>query len=627
MSKNTGTAGRLPNETGTAAEGAGTLVAKARVFAEKEFGRLGGRGEQILKHGERTAESLASQGFDDTTVIAAILHDIIADAGTPPEKIAGKFGEEAMNIIEEHAKIIEIEERNAGKISPQLLSQVILATAKDIRAIFLTVAAKLDRLQNPFDTPKERLAAIAQIVMDVYAPVCHKLGLYELKAELEDACFRVIQLDAYEKVARLAGKTREEMKELVRQAVKELEFLLKKEGIKATVQGRAKNFFTINKKMAEQDRPFSDIFDLLGARIICDTIKECYEALGVVHAKYKIVPARFTDYIANPKENNYRSIHTAVEWNGGMPLEVQIRTWEMHYECETGLAAHWLYKNYAEDRIFDKKLSWAKQIVQWQRTAPDGKDFMQSLRLDFGQNKIFTFTPKQDVIILPEKSTPVDFAFAVHSELGHKCKQAKVNGKIVPLDTKLQNTDVVEIITSKKPETKRLWLSFVRSSKAMVKIRQKLGIVFSRASAEKTPGAQLTTSDKKIRIASCCNPLPGEEIAGVRTTKRKISVHRADCRNVVCVEKEKRVAVAWDSIGTAYNAEIKVTAKDSPGLLPSILKTMSESGVTINSTNAKVSPNNIVTCFFKIRVGNAKQFDTLLGKIRAQPGVFGAQRV
>jgi (p)ppGpp synthase/HD superfamily hydrolase len=344
-----------------------------------------------------------------------------------------------------------------------------------------------------------------------------------------------------------------------------------------------------------------------------------------VHSEYKTVPNQFSDYIANPKKNGYRSIHTAVVWRG-KPLEVQLRTWEMHYECETGLAAHWQYKQYAKDRFFDKRLSWAKQLVEWHRTTAKDGNFVHSLKMGFGRNKIFVFTPKQQVVVLPEASTPIDFAFAIHSDLGRKCLKAKVNDKIAPLSYKLDNAETVEIIPSKQVQTKRQWLTFAKSQKAQTKIKQSLGIKLPKKKKLPERKHGTLTSDKNSRIAKCCNPVPGDEILGVRTTKRKISVHRAECGNVNRIPKNKKLEIKWGLAEKDYVVGIRVKARGSPSLLPSILKIISASKVAITSTDAKTSSSNILHSKFNVKIKNIGQLDEIINRISALPAVFEAGR-
>ncbi|MDD5148698.1 MAG: TGS domain-containing protein, partial [Candidatus ainarchaeum sp.] len=366
--------------------------------------------------------------------------------------------------------------------------------------------------------------------------------------------------------------------------------------------------------------------DLRGARIICDSVKQCYEILGVIHTNYQIVPEEFDDYIVSPKGNNYRSLHTVIVWQK-KKVEVQIRTWEMHWDNESGFASHWAYKDYEPNRYFDQKLGWGLALMEWLQTKDKSKKFMESLKMDFGEDRVFVLTPKNKVIALPGKATPVDFAFAIHSDLGLKCQKAKVNGKIVPLDYALENADLVEIIPASAVQAKRDWLGFVRSEKAKTKIRQKLGIKLSR---KKKPGTKkaLTTASTSVRLAKCCNPLPGEEITGVKTTKRKIIAHKSGCRNVSKTPRQKLVELDWEiGSGKRFAVKIQVKARESASLLPGILNAISSSGATLVSTGAKSDKNRVITASFEIRIQQAKQFEKIMQKIKKLPQVFEAGRI
>ncbi len=603
-----------------------TLVERAYCFAEKELkAKDSNHGEERLQHALRSATILSRLGFDDTTIAAALLHDTLTAGYTTAEKIESLFGSDMTLIVAEYAKLLEIEQKNFGKMDTKLLSEVILATAKDIRAIFVKIATRLDVLENPQLIDQKELNTRALVALNIYSPICHKLGLYDLKGVLEDNSLKVLKPTIFRKIEQLVGKTREERDNAVAEAVAEFRRMMQEEKKGVRVEGRAKHFYAIYRKMTEQNKRFDEICDLLGVRIICDSVRECYEVLGIVHSCYEILPNKFTDYIANPKENRYRSIHTVIKWRGA-PLEVQIRTWEMHYENETGVAAHWQYKHYAEDKYFDKKLSWAKQLVEWHMKARERDESIKSsLKINFGKNRIFVFTPKKQVIGLPEKSTPIDFAFAIHSDLGYKFGKAKVNGKQVPLSYELENADSIEIIPAKKPQVKRQWLSFAKSNKALSKIRQRLGIKTSKK-RKKKPKDTATTADKAVKIARCCNPLPGDEIIGFRTTKRKISIHRKECKNLQKAKKERLVSVSWDLAKRDYSVEIKVHAKETPQLLPTILGIFDEAKVSINSTNAKVNPNDTATCIFNIKINNPNQLETVIKRIGQLPAVFSVER-
>ena len=614
---------RLAESTqGLKEENGEDAVRKAYALAENAFGRKGREGKEQLEHAVRVAETLFEFGFDGTTIASALVCNLQSGADVSEEEISGRLGKEIAEIATDYGKIRRIEEKNLGKISNEMLSTIILATARDLRAIFVKLAARLDALQNARPGSKERESK-AESALHIYAPICQKMGLYDLQSMLEDSSLRILKPETYKRIKALLGKTKEERNKDLEMAMAEIMQHIKGEPA-ATIEGRAKSIYSIYRKMEEQGKGFDEICDLLGVRLICENVRECYELLGIVHSEYKTVPNQFTDYIANPKKNGYRSIHTAVLWKD-KPLEVQIRTWEMHYECETGLAAHWHYKNYAKDIFFDKRLSMIKQLIEWHRTARDSENLAHSLKMGFGQNQIFVFTPKQQVIVLPEGSSPIDFAFAIHSDLGVKCLRARVNGKIVPLSYQLENGDNVEIITGKEASVKRLWLSLAKSHKAQAKIRQKLGIKPVRKDLIENKGETLT-SGENIRIAKCCSPVPGDEILGIRTTKRKISVHRTSCGNTAKLGQGKKVKIKWDLADRDYVVGIRVKAKDSPGLLPAILKILEKAKVAITSTDAKTSKNNLLQCKFNIKIKNIGQLDGITQKIGALPTVFGVER-
>jgi len=601
------------------------LIRKAFLFAESEFKTKPKIAREEIEHSARVAKKLFKYGFDNATIAAGMVHDLEQEVGTEPEKIAAELGKEIESIVTDYTKIKKIERENFGKISNQTLSSIILAMARDLRTIFVKIAAGFDKVQNPKNLDKRKQRINAEAALNIYAPICQKLGLYELQGLLEDNALKTMQPKEYQKIMELLDKTRKEREAEVESAVAEFSEIAEKEKKVVEVQGRTKSIYSIYKKMEQQNRAFENIFDLVGIRMICNSVKECYELLGVVHSEYRTVPNQFNDYIANPKKNGYRSIHTAVLWNN-LPLEVQIRTWEMHYECETGLASHWQYKRYAKDKFFDKRLALAKQLVEWHKQARNAGNLGHSLKMGFEQNKIFVFTPKHKVVVLPEASTPIDFAFAIHSDLGRKCLKAKVNGKIVSLSHNLDNADIVEIITGKQLQVKRPWLSFVKSHKAQAKLRQLLGIKPAKGKPLIDRKEETLTSDKNIRIAKCCNPVPGDGIVGVRTTKRKVSVHRAECKNAARITKEKTVKIKWGLAEKNYVVGITVRAKDRPGLLPSILKIMDNSKVAIASTDAKVGKGNLMQCKFNVKIKNIEQLSGIMGKIRELPTVFETKR-
>jgi len=377
------------------------------------------------------------------------------------------------------------------------------------------------------------------------------------------------------------------------------------------VFGRPKGYKAIHDKLKKT--PFRDMHDLYGIRIICNKEKECYEALGYVHSKYQIIPNAFDDYISKPKSNGYKSIHTAVK-RGEDTIEFQIRTWTQHLATESSL--YWDYKRLKKDKAFEKDLSWERQLVEWQKSVGAGG----TARKAFAGKKVFVFTPKSEVITLPAGATALDFAFAVHTEVGKKAERAKVNGAFVPLDTPLKNLDSVEIITSERPQAKKSWLNEVITDKAKTKIKAWFGL---KQAAKKRP-SQLPLDFKKIKMAKCCHPLPGEDVIGVKTTKRKIIVHKLDCKNIRRLPKEKLIEIAFER--EKGRTEIRVVAIDRIGLLAEILSEIKKSGAALVSTNFKIKESGYVEAIFGVEIGGVAKLEALIERIEKIPSVQGAER-
>jgi GTP pyrophosphokinase len=372
-----------------------------------------------------------------------------------------------------------------------------------------------------------------------------------------------------------------------------------------------------------EKRPFSEIYDLLGTRIICDSVEDCYRVLGVINSNFDDLNHKFRDYISEPKENGYKSIHMVILFND-LPVEVQIRTWQMHWDDEIGLAAHWQYKKHKQDKYFDRKLSVIKQLMEWHSTRKD-IELKQSLKTRSGEERIFVFTPRGKVVILKEDATPIDFAFAIHSDVGKRVKSAKVNGKAVQLSQALENDDVVEILTANTPHVKRSWLGFVKTEKAKSKIRQVLGIKEPAIKKSHRETSKKTT-DMTIRMANCCRPLPGDDIVGYRTTKRKISVHRKNCDNIKNMGTDRAMLVTWAYARKDYSVELKVVAKENSSLIPEILKAFTSNKIEINSTNTKINKNKVTVCLFNIKIKGKKQLDAAIKSILTLPFVLSVDR-
>jgi len=452
------------------------LVDRAYQYAlQAHQGQMRLSGDPYITHPLAVATSLAELQLDVVSISAALLHDVVEDTGVPLDDLRSEFGDEIARLVDGVTKLSRIEYRSQEDEQVENLRKMFLAMSHDIRVLLIRLADRLHNMRTLAYLPFDRQKICARETLDIFAPLAHRLGMYRVKMELEDLALRYLEPERYRDLVSKVSRRREEREEFTREIMRVLEEKLTEAGIRADISGRAKHFYSIYRKMYVQGREFSDIYDLTAIRIIVDTIRDCYAALGIVHALWKPIPGRFKDFIAMPKPNMYQSLHTTVISSTGEPFEIQIRTWDMHQTAEYGIAAHWRYKEGAgeSDKDFEKKLAWLRQLLEWQRDLPDAREFMESLKLDLFSDEVYVFTPKGDVVELPAGATPIDFAYRIHTDVGHRCIGAKVNGKIVPLDRALENGDIVEILTSKQiggPSWD--WLSMVKTSAARQKIRQ-----------------------------------------------------------------------------------------------------------------------------------------------------------
>ena len=444
------------------------------VDAHKEQRRRSG--EPYIIHPLKVAYILAELELDMESIIAGILHDTIEDTPYTYEDIAGIFGEEIANLVDGVTKLGKIAYSTKEEMQAENYRKMFLAMAKDIRVILIKLADRLHNLRTLNYMTPEKQREKAQETMDIYAPLAHRLGISKIRIEMEDLCFKYLNPDAYYDLASKIEKKKAEREAIVQQIVDQVRARMEESGIQGTIEGRSKHFFSIYKKMVNQNKTLDEIFDLFAIRAIVDTVKDCYAVLGVVHDMYKPVPGRFKDYIAMPKSNMYQSLHNTLIGPSGEPFEIQIRTWEMHRTSEYGIAAHWKYKEgkAGEDKE-DAKLVWLRQILEWQRDMSDNKDFLNAVKLDLNiyTDQVYVFTPQGDVVALPKGSCPIDFAYQIHSAVGNKMVGARVNGKIVNIDYQVQNGDRIDIITSQNSKgPSRDWLNLVKSSQARNKINQ-----------------------------------------------------------------------------------------------------------------------------------------------------------
>jgi GTP diphosphokinase / guanosine-3',5'-bis(diphosphate) 3'-diphosphatase len=429
-------------------------------------------GESYIEHPLAVAEILAELEVDHQTIAAALLHDVVEDTSITGEEVSAQFGDEVARLVDGVTKLTRIPYQSKEDAQVENLRKMFLAMAKDIRVIIIKLADRLHNMRTLGSLPAAKQQAIARETLDIYAPIAHRLGIWKIKWEIEDECLRYLDPASFGEIVERVAKTRHERETDVEKAIARLRDEFKALKINAEIQGRPKHFYSIYSKISK-GRDFSTIYDLTAIRIIVDSVKDCYAALGAVHAMWTPLPGRFKDYIAMPKPNMYQSLHTTVVGPSGDPLEIQIRTWEMHRTSEYGIAAHWRYKEGRKADQFENKLSWLRALLEWQKDMRDSRVFMENLKLDLFDSQVFAFSPRGDVYSIPAGGTPLDFAYQVHTDVGNHCVGAKVNGRIVPLDYAMQNGDICEILVNKSSGRPSLdWLSIVKTSSAKHKIKQ-----------------------------------------------------------------------------------------------------------------------------------------------------------
>ncbi len=452
------------------------VLVKAYAYAENAHAnQKRASGEPYFIHPCAVADILMDLGLDSATIAAALLHDVIEDTSSTAEDIKREFGEEILALVSGVTKLEKIVFKSQEDAEAENFRKIFVAMAKDVRVIIIKLADRLHNMRSLNFLSHERQQRMASETLDIYAPLAGRLGISQIKCELEDLCLKYLDPEAYEYLVYNISEKLSERKDFVAQIVQEIKDLMQADGVDGEVFGRPKHFYSIYKKMKNKGKTLDQIYDLSAVRVIVKDVRACYTVLGEIHEKWKPIPGRIKDYIATPKPNKYQSLHTTVMTKYGQPFEIQIRTEEMHKIAEFGIAAHWKYKEgkTGENGDFENRLTWLREVMEWQGDLKDSREFIDALKTELYSHELLVFTPRGKVISLPPEATPVDFAYAIHSEVGNRCTGARVNAKIVPLSTTLEVGDVVEIITS--PNSKgpsRDWLKFIKSSSAKAKIRQ-----------------------------------------------------------------------------------------------------------------------------------------------------------
>ena len=700
-------------------------IMKAFTLADKAHeGQFRASGEPYIMHPLAVAEILAHLQIDHITLIAALLHDVVEDTEYTKEDIEKLFGSEVAFLVDGVTKLNQFQYETKEDRQMENYRKMILAMAKDVRVVVIKLGDRLHNMRTLKHMRSDKQKRIAKETLEIFAPLAHRLGIFNVKWELEDLSFRYLEPDKYYDLVDQMKQKRQAREDIVNDTMEQLTKALDEAGIKADIKGRPKHFYSIYKKMKKDNRDLSQIYDLLAVRVIVDTVPDCYAVLGIAHSIWKPLPYRFKDYISMPKSNMYQSLHTTVIGTMGQPVEIQIRTWEMHRVSEYGVAAHWRYKegNKGADKEFDQKVAWLRQVLEWQDTS-NPKELVNALKLDVFSGEVFVFTPKGDVVKLPIGSVPLDFAYRVHTDVGHRCVGAKVNGKIVPLDYTLQNGDIVDIITSKTGKPSLDWLNIVGSSESKNKIRNwfkrenkeeniekglealereakrlnyswkelccdnriqqvvkqlksntenelyaacgyggipvstvLLRLVELYKKSKEHEDARKTTEQiieklkvqgaKKakngtgvlvkgepgvmVRMAKCCNPVPGDDIIGYITRGRGVSVHRSDCTSLghTPEDLERMIEVSWDEASSeSFHVGIDIQAYDRSGILMEVMAVLSELKITITNMNAKVLENTKnVMINIVVEIRDISQLDFVMTKLRRIREVYTVQR-
>ena len=698
-------------------------------------------GEPYIIHPLAVAQILADLGMGPLVVAAGLLHDTVEDTDYTLDECRAEFGDTVTGLVDGVTKLSKMEYGDSAQA--ETIRKMVVAMSRDVRVLVVKLSDRVHNARTWRYVKSSSAQKKARETLDVYAPLANRLGMNAIKTELEELSFKVLYPKIYNEIVVLVARRAGQRDVYLAQILAEINEDLDAQHIKAYVTGRPKDYFSIYQKMIVRGHDFANIYDLVGVRIIVDTIRDCYAALGAVHARWSPVPGRFKDYIAMPKLNMYQSLHTTVVGPGGKPVEIQIRTWDMHRRAEFGIAAHWKYKENgqagralsAPDKSDLKRgsddnqelsetdnLKWIQQLADWTSETPDSNEFLGSLKEDLGAAEVYVFTPKGKIVSLTANATPVDFAYAVHTEVGHRTMGARVNGRLVPLDTKLENGDTVEVLTSKSDNAgpSRDWLSFVKSPKARNKIRQwfskerrteaieegrdeltramrkrnlpigtplttqaLVGVadelnfpnpdavfaaigdgqistqnviahlvkdagsdeVDEEVEQEALPLRAVENAKKKtgslgvsvkgvddvwVKLARCCMPVPGDRIVGFITRNQGVSVHRADCQNMIDLQRrqpERVVDVAWTSTKGLFMVRIQVEALDRQHLLSDVTRVLADHGVNILSGSQATGSDRVAISQFSFEMADPQHLNRLLAAVRKIDGVFDVYRV
>ncbi|HUF25723.1 MAG TPA: bifunctional (p)ppGpp synthetase/guanosine-3',5'-bis(diphosphate) 3'-pyrophosphohydrolase [Gemmatimonadaceae bacterium] len=691
------------------------LLVRAYRFSERAHqGQKRLSGEDFVSHCVEVAKILATLQLDTVTVASGLIHDVVEDTGVSVAQVEAEFGAEIAGIVDGLTKISSLPLSSSSQDRQvENYRKLLLSIAKDIRVILIKLADRLHNMRTLEWLPDDKRRRIAQETLDLYAPLAHRFGMARMRWELEDLAFKHLEGEEYKSLAKKIAQKRGEREALIAQLRTPLDVELTRAGIRdVDVSGRPKHLWSIYKKMQQREKPYEEIYDLLAIRVLCNSVPDCYHALGVIHDGWTPLQERIKDYIAQPKSNGYQSLHTTIFGPGRQLFEIQIRTREMHRTAEYGIAAHWLFKENAKSQDeLDERIGWFREILALQLDARTPEEFLEYLKIDLYQEEIFVFTPTGDVIQLPKSATPIDFAVAVHTEVGLHCQGAKINGRIAPLSRQLRSSETVEILTSPSARPSRDWLAHVRTGRARHKIRQwlkheanassqKLGrdmlerelkrrrlarpadealvaaakafnlndathlmasigqgdlnmtqvlkLLYPELDGTPDPAAKTSAFERlvdrmrgaskgvriqgadglMVRYAQCCQPVPGDPVVGYVTRGRGVSIHRADCPNLLLLthEPERRLEIDWQEVqGERFMVRLTVEAIDRRALYADVAAAVSSTGTDIRTLEMK-SIDGRVTGSILVEVENLTHLQKIVKAVRRVKGVSAVER-
>ncbi|MGQ9614807.1 MAG: RelA/SpoT family protein [Spirochaetota bacterium] len=616
-------------------------------------------GEPFIIHPLNVTKILLDMGFDATVVIAGLLHDTVEDTGVTLRRIREEFGEEVAGLVDGVTKISKIRSENIKQRQAENIRKMLLSMVNDVRIILIKLADKLHNMRTLEYLDRQKAQQVARETLEIYAPLAGRLGMARVKVELEDLALKCLEPEFYEDLKNYVVQTKESRERYIKKVKQMLHREFTQYRIHSVIYGRAKHFYSIYRKMKEKEKSFDEIFDLFAIRIITKSVRNCYEVLGVVHKLWMPVRGRFKDYIAMPKANMYQSLHTTVVGPEGKTLEVQIRTDSMDLIAEEGIAAHWAYKEGAKLDNLQKELKWLKKLRSWKENLDNPAGFMEDLQKDLLVEEIYVFTPKGDVVELPIGSTPIDFAYKIHTEIGHHCIGAKVNGRMVPLRKPLHSCEVVEILTSKNATPSREWLDVVKTSKARHKIRAFFSrvegvrlevlkedfkpVVQGKAPAgRKTKDAGSVTGVKEspvdyqlvadgeknvqINLGRCCSPHPGDEIVGYITRGKGVTVHRVTCKNLRAIKdwQSRMISVEWEEKSKKMYT-LSIISRDRSGLLMDISTAIASFNANITELHLKSEHGAQVRISCRVQVTDEQQLRLIVNNLQSIPDVISLE--